>query len=674
MRLTFVIGMGITLAAAGLAAAEERNLPPLPTAQPQRAAFEPILRAVQAGDIAAAVAATERLRAQSPEPAIAEPAAYLRGDLYLLRAESGEAEPLRLALEAFQAAELAYPSGEQSQRGQWRIGQIYRRLRLYPEAVATFKRLRARDPGGRYGARAAFELAGSYRAWGKLAEALAAYDGLDAVRLETADRAGAILGHADVLYRLERFRLAYARYRQCEATAPAALRADAAGLFQYADAGYRIGRYDHARELFLTVSNLHPADSTASVALARAGATLRQTGDRRAAARIDRLVHEIYPDSVGDQIARVVEGLDTLRAASGCVGATGLDRSTSCLGPMPVRPERTGRILAEVEGRIAALQQQRPLPAATRQALLEIAQRLHAEHRFEPALALLAWLRDAAQQAPSQPLLATALRATLVEAIGDLGERGEDLRVVELFYRYGTSFTPEILIGSAGFQVGLSHARVGLPTPAIELLDPVAADRGNAHEQEALLHLAQAYMARGDTAAVVRRLERYAQRFPNGRFQSEALELLGAALLRQGKADAAATVLSDWLRRFPHSPARTRVTLALADAERRLGAFAGEVALLEAVDTGAAGTAAALALRRGDAYFALQRYRDAASAYQRALAGTVSPEERDWARLRLAQSLRALGRAANADAVLAELAQNAADPLLQRLAAQPPAL
>ncbi len=227
-----------------------------------------------------------------------------------------------------------------------------------------------------------------------------------------------------------------------------------------------------------------------------------------------------------------------------------------------------------------------------------------------------------------------------------------------------------MLVGPIGLQVGISHARLGLHSQAIDLFAPMTANISNPLAEEALFLLGKSLLEKGEPARAAQKFNDFLKRYPKSSRTSAALLGLGTALEQEGKPDRAIETYQEWLHRHPNHPDQESISLLLANAYRHKGDFRKEAAIYEKWLGHHPENAADLARALGNAYYQIHEYGKALQAYQSALEEKTSGPEEDWIRFQMAKSYQSLGQQDRGKSLLDQLVQNAKDPLVRQMAVE----
>ncbi|WDT75329.1 MAG: tetratricopeptide repeat protein [Candidatus Manganitrophus sp.] len=667
-RVVFIILLLNSIVLAPDIRAEDRDLPLFPENHSAEGAdpFKMILQAYQEGQFALALSETDRLLQQVPEGPLSETASFLRGDLHLKWAETEGAHHLDDALAAFKEAQLMHPDSENAVRSFWRMGQVHERMGFYYEAIGSFKRILLRHPNSRFAPLARIGIAETYRGWKKWKEAADAYEQIDLRSLSQEDQASVLLGHADSLYQQADFKTAYQKYERGGALSSSSERpVSPIVLFQHAESAFRTGHMVQARNLFTNLFNTFPTHSLASIALARTGDTWRREG------RFDEAGF-IYAQIQSAPAADPNSGLDKLMASIGQLAMQ------ECAAAEQKRPshcqeenrEEIRRALELLENQVKTVLQAAPPDGFAQEVLLEGIEQFRMYGSPSVALELQSRFLTLLPSSLFRLRLVAIHRKTIGEEVGRLAKEEDHLKIVALFHALSSNFTPPMLTGPTGLQVGKSHARLGLHTQAIDLYAPISASLSSRFAEEALFLLGKSLLENGDYPQAEHKMNTFLKRYPKSRHLSALLIDLGAALDHQGKHPRAIKIYTEWLLKNPKHADQEKVSLLLAKAFRKKGDYRKEAAIyLKWIDHRPE-NAAELSFLLGDAYYRLREYQKAIQAYQTALKEKSETPQGDWIQLQIAKSHAALGQKTRGRSLFDQLARNAKDPLVRQMAAE----
>jgi len=637
--------------------------------KPFPAPLEPAKNAYQAGNLKLAIEAVQRAVSTLPKGEAHEAAVFLLGDVQAKLGETAGRASLQAAASAYQRALNFYPASDYAPRAILKLGRVYDRLGLYYESIASYKRLITKQPNNPLVPPALLGMGQAYSKLGKWNDAALTYERAIAMTDSIHVRLPSLYGMADAFYHLSQFDRAYVDYLTLEAIDQPGLRQNTSALFQYGDAAYQVRRFQQAQAIFSILYNIHPDDSRASMALARAAEALQQAGSPVKAEGLSNHLFTQYPGSTGEEMLKIVRMAESIGSTEECTTAIPYAHPILC----QPRPATTGpqdpHQIDELKKEALALLKERQMQPILSPVLQDLSERLKEVGEYETSMEILGWLRRQAGSERERARATTLLRTRLAETIGSWqGNPDHDLNIVRLFYVYSSVFTPDMLTGKTGLAVADSHARLELFSQAIELYGPIASGNLSDLAEEASAGLGTALLHKGEFQKAQRAFDQFLQRFPNSAHANEVQRQLAQAFIGQDQPDRAIPLLTAWLAHHPNHPDSLRVSLQLAEAYRRTGRHQEEIALYRKWLRPDHPAVAGLVLRLADALFQAHDYRHAADFYQTLLQQSNDGEEADWIRLQLARSLHASGRKRQADELLSTLASQGQNDVIRQLA------
>ncbi|MBI5453126.1 MAG: tetratricopeptide repeat protein [Deltaproteobacteria bacterium] len=263
-------------------------------------------------------------------------------------------------------------------------------------------------------------------------------------------------------------------------------------------------------------------------------------------------------------------------------------------------------------------------------------------------------LKKFPQMYPTSPLridLPRLYGSLVYRWIDTLYREGDYQGVLNKFYEYGVN-VPFGKKGDTNLKAGRAAFALGLYSEAAGLLDTAIKVGGETVIQEASVSLGRVYVAQSDPEAVERLIRAFLAKYPKTRLKEDAERLLFEAAFINGDFSAVASsraVLDT-----------AELVLKKASALRHIGR------LREAIEFYTKATASLSASGNvilaeaytglGDAYFGLERYKEAIDAYKSALAQEgLADQERSWALYRMVQGYEKLKMHGEKEAVLKEL-------------------
>ena len=448
------------------------------------------------------------------------------------------------------------------------------------------------------------------------------------------------LKFAHGLLRQRKFDLAAEEYQRYLGSHPAGLdRADA--QFGLANARLYQGRYGEARRGFEEFLKVAPEDSRALTARYRLGELSYVAGDLPGARRL----LEAYTATAGAHpgmetawtyLGDVCFGLKDLPAAQ-----RAYERSLSSYpqGRMAARARfGLGRTLAGLGRRDRALEVFRELtrsggPEWVDQAWLEVGTIQQAAGQDAEVVAAMAALERAA---PGSALRHEA-RFRRARALARLGREGE----AEALWRAMAGDPAEPLGADAALELATLELEHNHPQAALATLEGAIPRFPRSALSAALqFRSAEALRKLGRLAEAEARFLRIVNDFPNDPWADDALQRAAQTAMDRGDPVTARRLAGQFAGRFPRSPLRDEVRLIEARAAAMAGEHRAAVALLESLLAPAH-----------------------PGAPPQGSEPQASPAVVPSARYELALAYRALGRSAEAEAILARLAEGPSSPI-----------
>ncbi len=627
--------------------------------------FQGGFSAYRLGEMGQARAAFQKLIATMPQSTLAGAAAAFLAELP--SSKEGNSAGWAQTIAAYRTIIRDYPRSPNSSRAAWRIGDLYLAQGWYHEARGAYTHALTLTPPGYDTDRSQLGLALALQGLGKWQEAGRL---LDSVRSRTTSETllmRATIETALVLARLNRpqealphFEIAYHRWFD-------SFKHDSDALLAYGGILRSLHRWEQAREVYLLFHNLYPDAPEAPLAWLYVGDACSATGAQSCAELFYAAVSASHAGTPAETMAHM-RLLQLYRES-------GPSQSLRHLVPRAVHAQ-----LRSVPVRVTQPDDQESLlrsyaanyadNAVGSEALYRLGR--HYDSRGEWTEALQAYQEASARvgRYPEDPW-PEAAGAELVRLLGPWLEAAvraeDDLSAVTLFHRHGASAVNAYAGTSTLLFVAEAHRRLGLSAEAGRLYQHlIRHPQGARFLEPALVGLCRVYLDQSDPQAARKVIERYRLQFPTGHYAREAIELHLAALELEGDRAGAIRMLQQWVKSHPRDDHRPQMLLRLAETfaivrndrealrtyEEAIGSHA------PASNSSRIGYADVL-LRQGN----LQR---AAAIYEQVLRSRPTPEEAEWARLRLIRTMTLDGRAANAPPATQAI-HDIKDPLMQRI-------
>ena len=613
---------------------------------PEDPAFKAVADAYKGFNFAKALKETERLNRHPKTSEIAETAAFLMGDLYLVMAERGRPLLFRKALDAYREANFRYPESKRTLPTLIKMGMIFSREALYYEALATFDRIITKHPNSPYVIPAQINKGEVYLQWGKYEKAILAFDEINPAVLSQQEANFLLLNYAEAYYLMNAYATAFEYYKLVSPQNPV-LQASKKALYQYGISAYASKAYTESREVLFILHNKYPKSVYSLLALARIGDSLRLQGKTARAKKVYQQVHAATGKRPNHKSANLI-------AAIGEFHLSGCD---------PVRPETPepvcfkGRALSTESGQDiyeqiktsthVLLHQLKNRPAFVDRLIFESALALEQHGIFTESLKIKKALIQQTISKPLKKKIKKALPQTAVAAADELLEKGQSIAALKIYYSNPDYFSAQVLRGRTGLKLGIAFSESGLYQESVNLLAPIAGRRAhqarNTQQEKALFYLVKTYYKQEKYVDAEQERRAFMKRYPKSAKIPQLQHLSAKAAFAQGKTKQAIKKFKTWLRRYPESPEQALVFMDLGDAYAKDGNPDQALESYLKIDEKKRKTTPGLYLRIADTFFKLKNYKRSIAFYTKII--ETSPEDEDvrWATFQLAQSYEKLG-------------------------------
>lgn len=575
-------------------------------------------------------------------------------ELSLRRDSSGRARSE--AIQAYKKLLRDYPQSQNAKRAEWRIADLYLEQGWLQEAQAAYEQSMAHSLHLPFdGNRALLGLGYTFMAMRKWVDAERTFLNMRKRTDHDLLLQRATLGLAHALFRQGRQSDAQAFYDVCYRRWPTAFRMDPLALQRFASTQVELRHDASARELMIVFYNLHPRHEYAPSALLYVADSLLAAKPSHAEF-FYALLPSIYPQSVQTTMAQMrlstLRADRTLPAGENSVGLTVEAMMHNV--PDPDQSETAYRSILQ------AIAIQHVEDALGSEALYRLAK--YYEKTDDMSHALLMY-KEAAMRAgrtgdPWPSKASERLSAVLKPWMEAALKSRDGLTLVTLFHRHGPNADQLYAQSPLLLEIAEAHRRLGFSLEAVRLYQQLAKTGKNPSLLETvLIGLGRTYLDQEDPQAARKVLERYRFQFPTGRYESEALELLVAAMDRQQDYQSLLHLCRNWLLHHPQHPGRPQMYLRLAATFLRLEKTEeAALAYEEAFKAGALQTTDRL-LAYADTLSRLSRHQQAIAVYRAVLDKKPPARQAEWAQLQTARHWHALKQYDRATVALAELGQ-----------------
>ena len=537
------------------------------------------------------------------------------------------------------------------------------------------------------------EKANTFRALGEWPSAKKAYETGLKGSLSPADKGAALFGYADTLYQMGQFQKSYLRYKDAAPLDSSYRYKDPTSLFQFGEAAYQSGNLSHAKTVFLDFYNIHPKHPLAPLALLRAHTLFMDGKQQETPAMLsappipspmDEALNALISrpvDSDAGELFNAGRILLSVTALKGCAqqvtssdktdGLFLKDESIPCSLPLAQQaflPTPTLSDSHRQDIRVnALLLLERQAPSTTSQGvLIEAVEQLKKYKEIKSIVEIDAALL---MHLPPFSPYRKRIQMELDDMVSHQMAKIEDpMTVITLYHTYAPAFTGKMMQQEPGFIIAMHHIKMGLLSPAVTLLRPIA-DNNKAHfSNEALYQLGQIALQLEEHEQAKQILEEYQRRLRR-RGGARAASDLGDLYFREGNIDKAIQQYQQGLPGNVNHPDHDKIALKLAEAHRFRNDYDNEIKVyLKWIERNPEGSNLPY-MKLADAYFQSGQYAEAVDSYQWILHNQKEEREvMEWAQLRLAMAYELLGMHDEGKRLFKSLLRTAQDPLIKKMA------
>lgn len=639
---------------------------------PDHKAFKPVRTAYEKLNLKRAIQLTKTLAANQKNKEVAFAATFLLGDLYLDAGMNGQPSYYKKAIYAYQNARRKFRDQDEAVIALWKIGTIYTKQKLFYEAIAVFKRVEDQYPEMRLAKYSQFGKAHTYIDWEKWEDAIASFEAINPSGLTRNERMILLLGFGDTYYRMGYFNTAFQYYRLVPIDEEMLQRLPKS-LFRYGTTAVRSKAYKRAREIFAILKSRYPSGPDTLLATARMGDAWRMEGmGQRAQHFYDEVAASRKRDTDGEK-AKLAAAIGAFHLA-GCYPRPLLVRISDCQQTKALKKKSGLLALERMETGAQSLIEQLTRHAADRSQIETILfETLSAFKRHEAyisALLIVEKLLDKDISAVLRDKLQKGLPDTVVQAVDQLIEHKENLKVVSTYFRHAGTLSAHTTNKTLQFQVAQLLSQTGFHSEVRNLLSSVASAGSPSIAEKALFYMIQADFQLGDVDEATKRIAQFISKYPRSARISPLQAMAAEMLDRQGKTRTAIKQYRTWLAKNPLHPIRTKILYRLAAAFEKEENPTAAISSYLQIRAGADRVPVDLDLKIGDLYYQTNQHKKAISFYKRTLGKLKDGPRKEWTTLHLANSYRAVGQRNKGSALFARLAGEAKDDLVRGIAVQ----
>jgi len=608
---------------------------------PEDPAFDPVRQAYKAFNFTKAVRETERLNRRHKTPEISENAAFLMGDLYITMAEKGRPLLFRKALDAYREAYFRYPESERTPSVLMTIGMIFLREALYYEALATFDRIIKKYQNTPFVIPAQINKGDVFLQWGKYDKAILAFDKVNPAILSPQESTFLLLNYAETYYLKKEYVTAYGYYKLISPQNPL-LQVSKKSLYQYGISAYKTEAYTKSRELLFILHNKYPKSTYSLLALARIGDSLRLQGKITRAKKTYKQVYAATGKKYHHQSASLIAAIGELHIA-GC--ETISPKFTSnCFKGRALNTEAGGLAYEKVKTSASILlRHKKNRPDFIAQLIFETAEALEKHALFTESLKIKQRLIKQEVSKLLKKDIKKSLPHTVISSVNQLFAKNQYLEALKVYYSDQAYFSPKVLKGRTGLNLGIAFTQSGLHKEAIDLLLPFTQRQQNAQKEKAQTYLIRTYFKQKKYTSAEKQKQIFIKHYPNSKIIPELERRSAEASLNEGKTKLAIKKLKSWLSSYAKSSEQALVLIHLGDAYVKSGDLDQALESYLKIKEPQRKKTPGLYLRIADTFFKLKIYKRSISFYAKTIEASEGNEAVTWANFQVAQSYEKLG-------------------------------
>lgn len=567
----------------------------------KRGLFQQAVSHYTDGHYAESLSQFRSLTEEGPKGEVSEAATFYIGSIYFKMAQSGDKKDTRLlmnALQAFQDGVRRYPESKNVSRAILEIGKIYLEMNLFEEARGSFERVIKGYPSTRYAAEAQLHIALSHEREGKYREALSEYRILS-LRYPGEMEKEEIFGTGRVLFALHEFGAAKKVYEVGLNRWAAYVKGRPEILFNYSECQFQNGEFSRAREGFLILYNIYPGDKKAGFALNRVGDAYMLEQKRGVAEKIYASVLELFPESEDALMSKLA------------------------LGDLKLLSESGDLFYQEALKNYQEVEESSHDESLTLKARYKIGKLLETQGKYKNALKMYGELLDKTEGPLNKEISRSFLNLTgkIGKEIRDQIGRHDDLDAAKTYQTYFKNIIDHIPDEELLVDVAEVHRRLRLYHEASEIYQKII-DRRGTKKRMALFKMGELYALRGDYLMAVETLGRYISEYPAGEMGGSARALIGESLYNLREYEEASNHFYAVIRESPYR--YPDVYIKLSNILQRSGRYEDSVHILKDMirhlpEKSDRGLLSLAYIALGNAYYGLERYRDALDAYRSGL-------------------------------------------------------
>ena len=526
------------------------------------------------------------------------------------------------------------------------IGNIYLDLNLIAEAKGYFNRVIQEFPASDSAVKGQYLLAMANMKKGAYNDALLDLN-LFMFKYRTEMERERVFLTGEILFSLNEFGDSKKYFDEGLRKWPAYVKGNTKILHDYSECQFQNGEIVKAREGFLTLYNLYPAERYAGSALKRAGETFALARNIPVAERIFLDVISYFPES-NDAFASML-ALGDLKLQSDSAANSVADSASKSADRFNTDSLKYYHDVETLSGNDALIDMAR----------FKTGRVLEAQGKYQQAFIIYNELighPDKSLSNEASEALSNALDRIGIQIRARL-DKGDKLGALKLYQAYYKNNLQHIKDEGLLMDIAVMNESLHLYKNSHMIYD-VIVHRDSSRREQAMFNAGNLYARTGDDRKSVEHLGRFISEYPESGKVNEARSLLGNGSYNLKEYEKASNNLYAVMRDAPYRYPDVYIKLATMLLNR--AQYEDSIAVLRDMIGGVrkqtdSGTLSQGYILLGNAYYGMQRYQEAMDAYMAGIKGADLKEGTDTVEFMIGDCLLRLGRAGEAKTVFSKL-------------------
>ncbi len=601
--------------------------------------FKEALSEFKKGNYSIALGRFERLKSNHPNSEAASVASLYSGSIYHYLALKEYNKDEKMLMSGLRSYQFGIRADSLRERGKissvlLEQGKIYLDLNMIAEAKGSFNRIIKEFPSTDTAVTGQFMLAKANMKKGNYSDALLDINLLVLKYHKEMERERVFLT-GEILFLMNEFGESKKYLDEGLRKWPAYVKGNPEILRVYSECQFQNGEIIKARAGFLTLYNLYPEDKHAGFALKRAGETFALARNIPVAEKILLDVVSYFPDSDEAFASMLALGdlkfhnksadtfnKDSLKYYNDVLTLSGNDMM------IDMARFKTARVLEE-NGKF------------------QHALKVYSEFSGHPDKSLSSEASEALNNAISR--IGTQIRERLY--------KGDNVGVLKLYQSYYKNNLMHVKDEELLMEIAVMHEKLHLYNNAHMIYD-VIIERDGSRREQALFNSGNLYSRSGEDRKAIAALSRFISEYPKSRRVTEARALAGYGFYNVKEYEKASNHLYSVMRDAPYSYPEVYIKLATILQERKQ--YEDSIAVLIDMIGGMKKQNDFDILSNGyillgNAYYSMQRYKEAMDSYSAGLKGSGVKEGVDTVEFMIGDCLLRIGKAEEAKKVFSRL-------------------